>query len=135
MCDIKEIYPQDSVTVYKVVLKKSDGSYESPFAQCPVNIGKVKQMRPNGFVMYNNLMEGRCSGFANVEDAKLLCNAFRNTKCLKKWNEKPIIIEMVLHKTVSDHILQGTGKLMMNGLDDAIVLAGPVVKSIKELEL
>lgn len=86
MCNLKQKTDLKTVTIYKVVSINKKGEFCSVFAGTPIKLGKVRSQRsyhhsqlynyahwykPTSS-LYNKRMVGKCSGFHDLEVARIL---------------------------------------------------------------
>ena len=138
MCDISKITKLKSKIIYKVV--RSIGTEKKPaylgyFSYFPVKIGRinlraaksVSYTQYDGRGSFNDNIIGRCSGFEDLEIAKLLYEK-------SVWPGTELAILKIKISAAADMpIMRGTGKRICDAaaFDAAAVFAGPVIESIK----
>ncbi len=138
MCNISEKTGLESVTVYKVVVKDL-GRCFGYFSGVRVVPGPAQKQdswvadRWRRFSVgnrwYNEIMaQGMCSGMADLADAiQLMKNLYTNP------SPRIDIVSVVLRSGEGRPICSGSGRTLGRGLDDAIIYAGPVIESVKEV--
>ena len=134
MCDIKEKTQLKTMTVYKAVYRNDKDEYLSPFAETPVEIGKVPNFTREVLCgMFQDIlhpMRGHISGCLKKAHAIIISKA----SCFDNWQNNMKIVKIKL----GGDILKGStsGILDENELtSNGIIYAGSEILSIEEVNI